>query len=257
MSNTYRFTKILSLAATTLMLLPGCGEPASTATTSENLPGPHVVKSDKVRNTAPVLPAGDLENAVSDNRDFAFALYEQLAAENDGNFFYSPHSISLALAMTYAGARETTATEMASALHFNLPQERLHPAFNAIDLELASRAADAEGRNGKGFALDIANSLWGQDGYPFLSEFLDVLAENYGAGMSLVDFARAAEEARQIINSWVSDHTAGRIPELLPAGSVDGRGLGAHKRHLLQRRLAPPVRRRRHLQRHVPSPGRQ
>jgi len=137
------------------------------------------------------------------------------------NLFYSPHSISLALAMTVAGARGETERQMADTLHFTLPQDRLHPAFNRLDLELAQRGEGAEGKDGEGFRLHIVNAIWGQEGYEFLSEFLDVLAENYGAGLRVLDFAGAPEESRVTINEWVSDQTENRIEDLIPPGAID------------------------------------
>jgi hypothetical protein len=37
--------------------------------------------------------------------------------------------------MTYAGARGATEAQMAQTLHYALPQDRLHPAFNRLDLD--------------------------------------------------------------------------------------------------------------------------
>jgi serpin B len=104
---------------------------------------------------------------------------------------------------------------MADVLHFDLPQERLHPAFNAADLALTGGNDDPEA-----FQLRIANSVWGQTGHPFRPEYLDVLAENYGAGLRLADFATASEPVRQAINRWVAEQTADRIKDLMPPGSV-------------------------------------
>jgi serpin B len=127
----------------------------------------------------------------------------------------------LALAMTYAGARGETEQQMADTLHFILPQGRLHPAFNGLDLELAARGEGAEGKDEEGFRLNIVNAIWGQQDYKFLAEFLDVLAENYGAGLRLLDFINAPEESRVTINDWVSDQTEGRIEDLIPQGVID------------------------------------
>jgi len=110
---------------------------------------------------------------------------------------------------------------MADALHFTLPQDRLHPAFNSLDLALASRGDGAEGQDGEGFRLNIVNALWGQTGYKFLDAFLDTLAENYGAGLRLLDFASDPEASRGIINDWVSDQTEGRIEDLIPQGLIN------------------------------------
>ena len=95
------------------------------------------------------------------NSAFALDLYQQLRT-GDGNLFYSPYSISLALAMTYAGARGETEQQMADALHFDLPQHQLHPAFNSLDIELAKRGEGAKGKDSEGFRLNIVNAIWGQ-----------------------------------------------------------------------------------------------
>jgi serpin B len=189
-------------------------------------PGGHpasvqVVQADAARVTDPDVPAQELAELVSGNNAFAFALYHTLQEKHSGNIFYSPFSISVALAMTWAGARGATEQEIADTLRFTLPQERLHPAFNALDLELARRGQVAQGRDEKGFRLRIVNALWGQQGFRFLPAFLDTLAQNYGAGLRLLDFAGDPEAARGIINDWVSDQTEGRIQDLIPPGVID------------------------------------
>lgn len=188
---------------------------------SSSISGPTAaeeVKSEKARVVV-AAPSGDVEQLVAGNNAFAFDLYRKLSAAS-GNLFYSPHSISSALAMTYAGARGATAQQMAQTLHFQLPNDRLHPAFNSLDLELARRGEGAKGKDGQGFRLKTVNALWGQKGYPFLPAFLDVLAQNYGAGMRVVDFS-ATEQARQAINQWVSDQTESRIKDLIAKGALD------------------------------------
>ena len=198
------------LMAIVLLSLVGC----STSQAVE------MAQSEKQRLTSPNVAASDLTDLVDGNSAFAFDLYQALS-KKDGNLFYSPYSISLALAMTYAGARGETERQMADALHFILPQDRLHNAFNGLDLELASRGEGAEGKDENGFRLNIVNAIWGQKDYKFLDEFLDVLAENYGAGLRLLDFINASEEARITINDWVSDQTEGKIEDLIPQGVID------------------------------------
>jgi serpin B len=161
-----------------------------------------------------------MTSVVAGNSAFALDLYQVLRQQSDGNLFYSPYSISLALAMTYAGARGETEQQMADTLHLTLSQDRLHPAFNALDAELAQRGKGVEGDDGAGFQLRIANSLWGQKGYEFLSTFLDLLAEHYGAGLRTLDFEQAPEEARVTINKWVSEQTEGRIEDLIRPGLI-------------------------------------
>ena len=145
-----------------------------------------VLQSDKERVTSPDVSSAEQASLVEGNTAFAFDLYQTLK-EGDGNLFYSPYSISLALAMTYAGARGLTAEQMAHTLQFALEQDRLHPAFNQLDADLASRGQGAQGKDGEGFRLNIVNAIWGQKGYEFLPAFLDVLAENYGAGLRILD----------------------------------------------------------------------
>ena len=179
-----------------------------------------VLKSDKERITSPDVSASEQALLVEGNSAFAFELYQALKGEG-GNLFYSPYSISLALAMTYAGARGETAEQMATTLRFMLEQERLHPAFNWLDAELASRGEGAKGKDGEGFRLNIVNAIWGQKDYDFLPTFLDVLAENYGAGLRILDFITETEKSRLAINQWVSDQTEGRIEDLIPQGAID------------------------------------
>ena len=179
-----------------------------------------VLKSDKERITSPDVSTGEQALLVEGNSAFAFELYKALG-EEEGNLFYSPYSISLALAMTYAGASGETAQQMADTLHFLLGQEKLHPAFNWLDAELAKRGEGAEGKDGEGFRLNIVNAIWGQKDYEFLTDFLDVLAENYGAGLRILDFITETEKSRLTINDWVSDQTESRIEDLIPQGAID------------------------------------
>jgi len=179
-----------------------------------------VLKSDKERITSPDASTSEQALLVEGNSAFAFELYQALKGE-EGNLFYSPYSISLALAMTYAGARGETAQQMADALQLLLDQDKLHPAFNWLDAELAKRGEGAEGKDGEGFRLNIVNAIWGQKDYAFLSTFLDILAENYGAGLRILDFIMETEQSRLTINDWVSDQTEGRIEDLIPQGAID------------------------------------
>jgi len=151
---------------------------------------------------------------VNSNTTFALDLYRALS-QTEGNLFFSPYSISTALAMTYAGARGETETQMKRTLHFALPQGVLHPAFRGLDTDLIQRASDIEGTQ-----LSIANALWGQIGYPFLSGFRDTLAESYDAPLRLTDFAGITEQARMDINDWVSNATNKKIEDLMGPGTI-------------------------------------
>jgi serpin B len=181
-----------------------------------------VVHSDLVRETSPQVNSHELQELVVGNSEFALRLYQELRT-NEGNLFYSPYSISVALAMTYAGARGDTEQEIMETLAFSLSQDRLHPAFNALDLELASRAASIGTVVGEqeGPELIVANSLWCQVDHTFWPKFLDVLALNYGAGMRLIDYENNPEAACRVINAWVSDRTERKIKDMVPAGALD------------------------------------
>ena len=109
----------------------GCGSSREPSTTGE-------AKSSLSRDMTPNVALADQQKVVASNNAFAFDVYKTLGTGNSDNEFFSPYSISSALAMTYAGANGSTATEMAKALHFDLPQTALHPAFDAIDLALDS-----------------------------------------------------------------------------------------------------------------------
>ena len=211
-STSLRWSSLAGILCVAMILLfAGC--PWIEGDQLEPAPG-QLVKSEKARITSPELPAGDLAELVAANTAFAFDLYQQVG-DQDGNLFYSPYSVSIALAMTYAGARGETEQQMADALRFTLPQDRLHPAFNVLDQALASRGASSDE-----FELHIVNRIWGQVDYPFLESFLDVLAENYGAGLNLLDFVNATEQSRVAINDWVADQTRDRIKDLIAPGAI-------------------------------------
>jgi serpin B len=150
---------------------------------------------------------------VKGDNAFALSLYNQLS-HDDGNLFFSPYSISNALAMTYAGARGKTADDMAKALHFPVTGNQLHAAFAGVVQDL-----DRKGQQRK-YQLSIANRLWGQKGYGFLPEFLKLSKDAYKAGLQELDFASATEQARTTINDWVAKETQDKIKDLLPAGSL-------------------------------------
>ncbi len=155
----------------------------------------------------------DVKATAVANNAFALDLYAKLRTA-EGNLFFSPYSVSSALAMTFAGARGQTATEMAGVLHFTLPHERLHPACAVLEQRIEAGESDG------GCQLSIANALWAQQGLTILDEFRQLTAENYGAGLRALDFRTATEQARQTINTWVEEQTHNKIVELLKPGDV-------------------------------------
>jgi len=206
----------LSPLVVLVSLVASCGD-AAPPEPPPGPPGPDV-RSDLDRDLAPEVSPDDLGALVAGNTAFAADLYRAVRT-GSGNLFFSPHSISTALAMTYAGTEGTTEAQMKATLHFTLPEPALHAALNRLDLELASRATQATGET-RPFRLHTANSIWGQRGKTFLAPFLDTLAVNYGAGLRVVDFAADADAARGTINDWVAGATEQKIKDLLPRDAI-------------------------------------
>ncbi|XP_061256391.1 serpin B4-like [Bos javanicus] len=159
----------------------------------------------------------------------AIDLFHQIRKSEKENIFYSPLSISSALAMTYLGARENTASEMQKVLHFSEiaantkggatkdPVEKpgnVHHHFQKLLTEL-KKSTDA-------YELSVANRLYGEKEFRFLQEYMDNVQKYYLASVESADFISAAEESRKMINSWVESQTNGRIKNLFPQNSLNG-----------------------------------
>jgi len=155
----------------------------------------------------------ELAAVVQGNNAFAWSLYDQLRRE-DGNLFVSPFSISAAFGMTYAGARGQTAAEMKKALHIELDDAAYHSSFGALLQDLAGP------HRGRGYQLDVANRLFGQQGFDFNSELLQLTADDYDAPLQKMDFKGDPDGSRQTINGWVEEQTQNRIQDLLQPGTI-------------------------------------
>jgi serpin B len=210
----------LALALGFAALQVGCAADSTSSVTPDA--SFDVAKSSLARDTSPNATAAEMQKLAEGNAEFAMRLYGETAAKSEGNAFFSPLSVTTALAMTYGGAKGQTADEMAAALSFKLPADRLHVAMNALDLALSSRAADAPAStSGKPFALRSVNTTFGQKGFPFEAPYLDNLAKNYGAGVQLADFKADPNAERLKINGWVERQTESRIKDLLGEGTID------------------------------------
>jgi serpin B len=111
---------------------------------------------------------------------------------------------------------------MLEALQLNLPEDEIHAAYNALLLAIeASQELGQDEMEGDQFQLNIANSIWGQSDYSFKADFLDILAQHYGAGIFSVDYRQNPEGARNAINDWVAEETEDKIEDLIPAGAID------------------------------------
>lgn len=158
------------------------------------------------------LEMSGIASVVESNDAFAWSLYDEVRT-TPGNLFFSPFSVSAALAMTLRGARGQTADEMRVVLHVT-DEATYHAAFGAL---LADLGGDHPGR---GYELYIGNALFGQTGYPFSSDFIHSTERLYSAPLTQVDFADP-EAARTTINGWVSDQTHDAIPSLFEPGTLD------------------------------------
>jgi len=164
-----------------------------------------------------VCPARSDEDSIRElvegNQAFACDIYKILSS-GDGNVFFSPHSISTALAMTYAGARELTESQMSDTLHFPFGQEVLHPVFGELETALMSVQISGE------LEMLTANSLWPDATYQFLPLFIETVRTHYRSDVFPLDF-RESEQARVRINTWVEEKTNDKIQDLIPPGALD------------------------------------
>jgi len=156
--------------------------------------------------------AAQPQSLVESDTAFALDLYGGLKS-GPGNLFFSPYSISTALAMTYAGARGDTEKQMGQVLHFG-KGEQVHAAFGELQRQLGEASQQA------GIEVNIANALWAQKEHAFLPAFLKIATGDYQANINQVDFKTAAEAARGEINRWVAQKTKDKIQDLLPSGSL-------------------------------------
>jgi serpin B len=147
------------------------------------------------------------------NNELAVDLYKKLTKKNE-NLFFSPYSISTALAMTYTGAKGTTAKQMEKTLHFNIKNEVLHRGFNQLMRDLDSRSKTGN------YQLDIANRIWIQKGLNVEKNFLNTVDRYYSAGIESLNFFGDPENSRKIINNWVENKTRSKIKDLIPKRGV-------------------------------------
>ena len=161
---------------------------------------------------SPYETTTETQSIVEGNTEFGLDLYDLVAAETDENIFISPASISTALAMTYGGARGTTATEISEALHFALPVESFHKTMAEV---LAGVQRDEEGRT-----IAINNRIFVDRRVVTPPTFSSLMSDTYNAPQQRVDFRNQPGAAREMINTWVEDKTEDRITDLLAPDNV-------------------------------------
>lgn len=173
------------------------------------------------REANPQVSAADLAAVVAANTKFAFKAFPILDTTSNNNIFFSPYSITQAFSLLEPGARGTTRSGIEQTLFFQLPQDRLNPALNKLDLLIAGKTTGTVFPSGRHAPeLNNANAVWGQQGFSILPAYLDTLAVNFGAGLHQVDFVNATETSRQTINAWIGEQTNNRIQNIIPKDGV-------------------------------------
>ena len=181
------------VAAAACATTPTEGDPSKPPTALTSLPRPLTASETKVRDAA---------------NSFAFALWGRInAAQRDTNVFVSPLSASFALGMTLNGAAGQTAGQMRAALQFG---SATLPEINAGYKSLVALLTSLD----PGVQMQIANSIWYRQEFPFRQAFFDTTKVYFDATVRGLNFNDRATSLATI-NGWVNTATAGKIPTVL------------------------------------------
>lgn len=175
--------------------------------------GVFLFREGKISLPEPKPKLADINNVVDANNQFALDYYFKLKDKDSGNIFFSPYSISSALAMTYEGARGQTAEEMRSVFYFPEDNNLRRAGYAAI--------IDEINKKDKKYKLSTANALWAQKDYQFSKEYFDGVEKYYGGKTTNLDFGKDPEGSRITINNWVEDQTNDKIRDLIPSGIIN------------------------------------
>ncbi len=152
-----------------------------------------------------------IQEVVNANNQFAFELYNKINSNQD-NVFYSPYSISTALAMTYEGTKGQTAEEMKQVFHF--------PENNILRINSAAIYNEINKKD-KNYELKTGNALWVQEDYPFLEDYITRIEQYYGGKAAGLNFKTQTEKSRQTINKFIEEQTNNKIKDLIPKGVLN------------------------------------
>jgi serpin B len=194
---------VIFIVMASTMFFAGC--------TEEPEPGPGDEKPVIVADDSEATPEG-IGQVVNGSNQFAFDFFLELSEEED-NIFFSPYSISVALAMTYEGARGETAEEMQSVMHFPENDSARRSAFAALHNQINDNSND--------YTLSTANALWAHENYMFLEEYFNTIEQYYAGKATNLDFTGEAEKSREAINNWVEEQTYEKIKDLIPEGYIN------------------------------------
>ncbi len=201
---------MIRFAPLVVLVTVGCTDPRDITPPGEDVSS----KAERITQAAPDV---DLEAASAANTALALSL---LARHPHGNFLFSPSSITTATSMVEVGARGNTRVGIIKALQQTLPEAQHHRAMNTLEAAIESRGVNAKGKDGRPFRLVATNQLFAKKGQHFEQPYLDTLAQEYGAGVRLLDFSTDA--ARVSINQWVSQRTEGKIGQLFAPNALAG-----------------------------------
>ncbi len=210
---------IVSLALGVLAVFTACDGKTKTKS-----PDFEQVVSNKPYDNQPQIEPSEAESIATGNQALSFDLYHAVR-ESDGaerGFSVSALSLESVFGMVWGGTVEPAHGEMATTMHFSLPDDRQHVALNWRDAELASRNLEAT-QGASAVKLHNAKGVWVLEKYADLisPDYLDLLAVSYDAGVYLARFDSKPEIERGKLNAWVAERTANLIPMLFPPGSID------------------------------------
>jgi len=191
--------RLFFLTTTTILLFAGGVSGAASS--------PVAARTGSPATNAKGSTPGGVAKVVSANNSFAFDLYSKLRGAEAGNIFYSPYSISAALAMTYEGAAGKTASEMKDVFHF--------PKRGTLRSNFAAIYNGLNKANGS-YRLRTGNALWVQKSFPLLAQFSAAVKSYYGGQAKNLDFANQTEQSRRTINRYIAAQTANTIKDLIP-----------------------------------------
>ncbi|MGH7670387.1 MAG: serpin family protein [Gemmatimonadaceae bacterium] len=148
------------------------------------------------------------QNIIQASNAFSFALFGQVSgAQPDSNVFLSPLSASMSLGMALNGAADSTYDQMRSALQFgNATQHNIDAGYQSLIALLTSLDP--------GVQMQVANSVWYEQTFPFYQSFLDTARTYFGATVQPLDFSDVTASLAAI-NGWVNTQTHGKIPTIL------------------------------------------
>ncbi|XP_034712700.1 plasminogen activator inhibitor 1 [Etheostoma cragini] len=141
--------------------------------------------------------------------DFGLKVFSQLAQDSvDKNMALSPYGVASVLAMAQLGAAGNTRKALTAAMGFSLQERGMSRQQRLLQRDVSSE----EG-------VETASAVMVERKMSLEKGFRRALAKAFQTHPNQVDFSKP-EEAVRVVNSWVSDHTGGAIPEFLASGSL-------------------------------------